>query len=73
MAGRPMPTSGWSHPSRLAVEGSEYGQGQISLMPLSSWVTLGKLLMSCPPVIHTHLGLQIVALCGNRVSADVLT
>lgn len=47
-------------PLRLAVEELECGQGQTSFVPLSSWVTLGKLSMSSLPKIHTHLESQIV-------------
>lgn len=42
------------------MEELERGQGQTSFVPLSSWVTLGKLSMSSLPEIHTHLESQIV-------------
>lgn len=60
-------------PSRLTVGESEYGQSQTLFVPLGSWVTLSKLSMSCLPEFHTHLEPQIVALCGNEVSADVIS
>lgn len=60
-------------PLRLAVEELQCGQSQTLFVPLGSWVTLGKLSMSCLPEIHTHLEPQIVAVCGNEVSADVIS
>lgn len=50
-------------PLRLAVEESECGLGQTSLMILNSWVTLGKLLMLYLLKIHAHPEPEIVALC----------